>query len=180
MENFKFIVVSIIILAIIALVGYWAIFTIEPGSVHVYRQAQKELEEKNRALEIEIAKLKSEIGILQTSQEKSTLDTPQTPSEEKPAPSTTTSTKYQKLIDDLQKLVDDNIFMKEKSAGARVGTVQTFLNIYFDTSKKVDNDYGAGTKADVIKFQKAEGLSADGEAGPSTFRKMIEWLKNQD
>ncbi|MCE9548824.1 peptidoglycan-binding protein [Candidatus Nomurabacteria bacterium] len=69
--------------------------------------------------------------------------------------------------------------MKEKSRGTRVGTVQTFLNIYNGTTKKVDNDYGAGTKADVIKFQKAVGLTADGEAGPSTFAKMIDWLETQ-
>ncbi|HYD90300.1 MAG TPA: peptidoglycan-binding domain-containing protein, partial [Flavobacterium sp.] len=83
------------------------------------------------------------------------------------------------LINELQKLIDDNIFMKEKSSGTRVGTVQTFLNLYNNTSKRVDNDYGAGTKADVIKFQKAVGLTADGEAGPNTYRKMIEWLKKQ-
>jgi peptidoglycan hydrolase-like protein with peptidoglycan-binding domain len=68
--------------------------------------------------------------------------------------------------------------MKEKSQGTRVGTIQTFLNIYNNTSKKIDNDYGASTKADIIKFQKNEGLTADGGAGPSTFRKMIDWLKN--
>ncbi|KKT19097.1 MAG: hypothetical protein UW02_C0015G0001, partial [Candidatus Nomurabacteria bacterium GW2011_GWB1_43_7] len=43
--------------------------------------------------------------------------------------------------------------------------------------KRVDNDYGAGTKTDVMNFQKAEGLSADGEAGPNTFLKMIDWLE---
>ena len=69
--------------------------------------------------------------------------------------------------------------MKEKSYGTRVGTIQTFLNIYNNTTKKVDNDYGAGTKTDVIKFQKAEKITADGEAGPSTFLKMIDWLKKR-
>ncbi|HBB54043.1 TPA: hypothetical protein DHS24_02780 [Candidatus Nomurabacteria bacterium] len=69
--------------------------------------------------------------------------------------------------------------MKEKSQGTRVGTVQTFLNIYNNTSKLVDNDYGPGTKTDVMNFQKAEGITVDGEAGPGTFRKMIEWLKKQ-
>ena len=69
--------------------------------------------------------------------------------------------------------------MKLKSKGTRVGTVQEFLNIYNNTSKKVDNDYGAGTKTDVVNFQKKEGLTADGEAGPTTFVKMIDWLKKQ-
>ena len=69
--------------------------------------------------------------------------------------------------------------MKVGSKGTRVGTVQNFLNLYFKTSKKIDNDFGATMKADVIKFQKAVGLTADGQTGPTTYLKMIDWLKKQ-
>ncbi|MDE2031162.1 MAG: peptidoglycan-binding protein [Patescibacteria group bacterium] len=69
--------------------------------------------------------------------------------------------------------------MKLKSTGSRVGTVQNFLNIYNNTSSKVDNDYGASTQKAVMAFQKDQGLSADGQAGSSTFAKMISWLKKQ-
>ena len=178
MENFKFILVSIIILTVMAFMGYWAISTIEPGNVLVDKQNKRQLEEKNKELEEEVAKLKSEIGLLQALQEKPTQAMSEKPGE-KPLPAVVVSLKYQNLINDLQKLVEDNVFMKEKSFGTRVGTIQTFLNIYNNTSKKVDNDYGVGTKTDVIKFQKAEGLTADGETGPNTYRKMIEWLKKQ-
>jgi len=182
MENFKFMLVSIIILAVLALVGYWAIFTIEPGNVNVDRQKQQELEDKNKELEKEVEGLKSELGLLQATQEeqvKQAEDALIAESEKNPPATTPASSKYQSLINDLQKLVADNVFMKEGSRGTRVGTVQTFLNTYNKTSKKIDNDYGKGMKADVAAFQKTQGLTADGEAGPSTFRKMIEWLKKQ-
>lgn len=181
MENFKFILISIIILTGVTFIGYWAFFTLEPGDVHVNKEIQKQLEDKNNELEDEVAKLKSELGALQSAQEQQdqqTQDAVQATPETKPSDNTT-STKYQSLIDDIKKLIDDKVYMKEKSAGIRVGTLQTFLNIYNDTSKKVDNDYGPGTKIDVMAFQKAEGLTADGETGPNTYQKMIDWLKKQ-
>ena len=69
--------------------------------------------------------------------------------------------------------------MKLKSTGTRVGTVQNFLNLYNKTSNKIDNDYGASTVASVALFQKAQGLTSDGQAGASTFNKMISWLEKQ-
>lgn len=177
MENFKFILFSIIILAVVGLVGYWAVFTIEPGDIYANKQKQKELVERNGELEKEVEKLKNELGFLQSEQEKQEIALLE--KEEKPSQTVPISPKYQGLINDLQKLIDDKVLMKEKSRGTRVGTIQTFLNIYNNTSKRVDNDYGAGTKVDVINFQKAVGLTADGEAGASTFQKMIDWLKKQ-
>lgn len=85
---------------------------------------------------------------------------------------------YSDLISRLQGLVDDVVLMKEGSRGTRVGTVQEFLNLYNDTTGGIDNDYGPGTKSKVAAFQKAEGLSADGQAGPNTYKKMIDWLEN--
>lgn len=177
MENFKFILFSIIILVLVGLIGYWAVFTIEPGDIYAYKQRQRELETRNKELEKELEKLKSELGVLRFEQEKQ--ETALLETEEEPSQIAPTSSKYQSLIGELQKLVDDNVFMKVGSRGTRVGTVQTFLNLYNKTSKKVDNDYGAGTKTDVMNFQKAEGLTVDGETGPVTYRKMIEWLKKQ-
>src|SRR3989344_4489169 len=84
---------------------------------------------------------------------------------------------------ELQKLIDNRVVLKLKSRGANVGAVQRFLNIYNNTSARpvrVDNDYGAGTVKLVTTFQKAEGLTANGEAGPETFNKMIDWLKKQN
>ncbi len=175
MENLKSILFLSIVLVILVLGGYWAVSSIDKGSVFIERQKQEELAQKNKELELELQKIKEEVGTTeqQTLVEENVETTPiNTPEKD------TVISKYQSLINDLQKLVNDGVQMKEKSQGTRVGTIQTFLNIYNNTSKKIDNDYGASTKADIIKFQKNEGLTADGGAGPSTFRKMIDWLKN--
>lgn len=181
MEKFKFILLFIIVIACIGLIGYWAIITIEPGNAHFYKEKQLALEEKNLALQQEITELKNELNLLKTKTEESApvATAPSKPVEKPPTTSSPTSSKYQSLINDLQKLITDNVFMKVGSQGTRVGTVQTFLNLYNKTSKKVDNDYGAGTKTDVMNFQKAVGISADGETGPTTYQKMINWLKTQ-
>lgn len=156
------------------LLGYWAIRTLPTGDVYVSKQKQQILEEENRELTEEINRLKKELTALQPKEEEKPEVTTTTPT--KP---TTVTYKHQSLINDLQKLVTGGIFMKQGSQGTRVGTLQTFLNIYNNTSKKVDNDYGAGMKTDVMNFQKAEKITADGEAGPTTFQKMIDWLKKQ-
>jgi len=177
MEKFKSILFLIIILVVIVLVGYWAILTIEPGSVHVEKQKQEELAIKNKELEKKVKELKDEIAVLTPQKKKIT--------QEKNIKNTTTNIskniplKHQSLINALQKLIDNNISMKLRSRGTRVGSLQTFLNIYNNTSKKIDNDYGKGTRVAVINFQKKEGLRADGEAGSNTFRKMIDWLKKK-
>lgn len=90
---------------------------------------------------------------------------------------TSTSSQYADLISRLDRLVADNVLMKEGSRGTRVGAVQEFLNIYNGTNNRVDNDYGAGTETRVREFQRAQNLTADGQTGPNTYRKMIEWLQ---
>jgi murein L,D-transpeptidase YcbB/YkuD len=178
MEKFKFALLFIIIIACLGLLGYWAFSTIEPGDAHFYKEEQQKLEEENAALTKEVAELKNELAALQSG-EKEPEPAPVVKPAEKPAPTPTTTYKYQSLINELQKLADDNIFMKAGSKGTRVGTIQNFMNIYNKTAIKVDNDYGAKLKADVMSFQKAVGVTADGETGPSTYKKMIEWLKKQ-
>lgn len=187
MENFKFTLFSIFILVIFGLAGYWAFTTIESGSTHVDIQKQKELEKKNEELSKEMVKLKKELSLLELEKED------QLPKEQEvpiikdslvETPKVTTSVKstiykYQSLINELQKLVNGNIFLKLKSQGPAVGTIQKFLNIYNNTSNKVDNDYGASTVTAVKNFQKAQSLTADGETGPNTYKKMISLLKTK-
>jgi murein L,D-transpeptidase YcbB/YkuD len=179
MEKFKFTLLSIIIIACLGLIGYWAVITIEPGNAHFYKEKQLELEEENRELLKEIAELENRIVILEDEKVEPAPATP-APTPKPAAPTTTTtSSKHQGLINELQKLVDDNVFMKVGSKGTRVGTIQTFLNIYNKTTNKIDNDYGTGMKTLVMNYQKAVGITADGETGPTTYKKMIEWLKKQ-
>jgi len=88
------------------------------------------------------------------------------------------SEEEKELIAQLQKLIDDKIYMKKGSRGTRVGTVQKFLNLYLDKETRVDNDYGPQTIERVRQFQQEEGLDADGMAGPQTYAKMIEVLES--
>lgn len=113
-------------------------------------------------------------------------NTNQTSSPETPAPVTPVSAtpsappssqgQNTELKTALQKLITDNVLMKRGSRGTRVGTVQEFLNLYNGTDSTVDNDYGPTTENQVRAFQRSEGLTADGQTGPNTYRKMIEWL----
>ena len=189
MQNFKFILSSIIVLILLSLVGYWAVATLEPGSVHAEREKRKELEKINKELEKEIKedqkntenKLKERLALLQPEVEEepvAAVGTRDAITTVEPEENQNETSKYQSLIDQLQKMAEDKVSLKEKSKGTRVGAVQTFLNIYNNTSKRVDNDYGASTKAAVADFQKKEGLTADGQVGPSTLLKMIAWLEN--
>ncbi|MFA5773175.1 MAG: peptidoglycan-binding protein [Candidatus Paceibacterota bacterium] len=187
MENFKFILSSILIVVLLGFAGYWAFSTIESGSTHVDSQKQKELEQENKNLTKEVTDLKKEIGLLQADKEQALADQVQANLEAEAikipvattlTPAKPTVSKNQSLINELQKLVDGKIYLKLKSQGPAVGTVQKFLNIYNKTSNKIDNDYGASTKTTVLNFQKAQGLTADGETGPSTYSKMISWLKS--
>ncbi len=81
------------------------------------------------------------------------------------------------LISDLQELIDDNVLMKKGSRGTRVGVVQKFL-IKYGINMKADNDYGDSTVTAVKKFQTEQKLSADGQTGSGTYKKMIDWLEN--
>jgi len=181
MENFKFILSSIFILVLFGLGGYWAFSTIESGSSHVDEQKQKELENENQTLQKEIIDLKSQVNVLQvTNEQQIRQETPIVKEVEAPLPTKPipTVSKNQTLVNELQKLVDGNIYLKNKSQGPAVGSVQKFLNIYNNKSAKIDNDYGVTTSTAVKNFQKDQGLTVDGEVGPGTVKKMISWLKS--
>lgn len=184
MEDFKFTLFTIIIIVLFGLGGYWAFSTIENGSSHIDNKKQKLLERENENLKDEIAELKKSISVLETEKEKTLILVEDTKTDENVVTQTTKTEdnvkvlKYQTLINEIQKLVDSNIYLKNKSQGPAVGTLQKFLNIYNNTNIKIDNDYGV-TTSDALKiFQKKENLTPDGEAGPNTFKKMIIWLKS--
>lgn len=181
MEKFKITIFSIVVLIILALIGYWAFTTMQSGSEHVSTEKIKQLQIENDDLKKEIENLTYELGVAEAKVEESVAKTEEanTIAEVVKTPTTPTTYKNQTLINELDKLIKDNIYMKLKSNGTRVGTLQKFLNLYNNTKNIVDNDYGPGTVTAVKAFQKAEGLTADGEAGVNTFKKMVEWLKKQ-
>lgn len=62
--------------------------------------------------------------------------------------------------------------LKKGSRGQQVKYLQMNLNALGYGAGSVDGVFGNGTKNAVIRFQKANGLSADGMAGPKTIQKM--------
>jgi murein L,D-transpeptidase YcbB/YkuD len=182
MENFKFLLFSIIILALLGFVGYWTFSTMESGTTHLANQELKQLKEENTNLKQEVFSLKNEITILESQiikESDTVVIEKEVPIPEPKPVEEVVTLKYQSLINELQKLINDNVFMKKGSQGPRVGTVQKFLNLYNNTSNRVDNDFGPGMETLIKKFQTAEKLTSDGEVGPNTYKKMIDWLKKQ-
>lgn len=198
MDNLKFIISSVIVVALLGLAGFWAVSSLESGSDHVYNQEFKDLKDKNEDLEKQIANLSRENDLLKTeketslktnvNQEDSASDSvlpnsKDTTITKAPISNTTNNTvsnyKYQNLINELQKLVDNNTYLKSKSQGPAVGSVQKFLNIYKPNSVKVDNDYGTTTINLVKEYQKSQKLVTDGEVGQGTLKNMINWLKTK-
>ena len=189
-DKLKSILFSIVVLLVLGLIGYWAIVTLPSGSDFKLSQKVSELQKQNDALTKQVSDLTDQLSTQQSQQVASTTTPTQNTTTNTntttttPKTSTDTSTKpvtykNQDLIDALQRIVNANIVMDLKSSGTRVGTVQKFLNLYNKTSLAIDNDYGASTQKAVMAFQKDQGLTSDGRAGPGTFNKMISWLKNQ-
>ncbi len=183
MDKLKFALFSIVVLALLGIIIYWSINTIQSGSEFNKNQKIEQLQKANDDLTKQVADLTSQLNALSESQSANPAPATQAPAPKSntpiTAPAQPTVYKNQSLINELQNLVTNNVSMKLKSSGTRVGTVQNFLNIYNNTSNKVDNDYGASTKNAVAAFQKDQGLNADGQAGSGTFSKMIDWLKKQ-
>ncbi len=172
METFKAYLLIVGFVGVLGFGGYWAATSLnEP-----VRLAETE--------DIQVVAQTPVTIVTDTTNSETPVASTDTPTQttEPTSPDTNTSTtngQHSDLIARLQKLITDNVLMKEGSRGTRVGTVQEFLNVYNKTSGGLDNDYGAGTKTKVAAFQKAQGLTADGQAGPATYQKMIDWLNKQ-
>lgn len=179
MDKLKFTLFSIIVLGLLGLMGYWAFGSIQSGSEFVLSQNIDKLQKENESLKKEIEDLKNGVSDFKPTEEPVVAEKPKVEEPVATKPTTPTTYKQQALIDELQELIDDKVTMKLKSVGSRVGTVQKFLNLYNKTSNRIDNDYGATTVKLVTAFQKDQGMTADGEAGATTFKKMIDWLKKQ-
>lgn len=65
--------------------------------------------------------------------------------------------------------------LKYGSTGTVVKLLQQYIDEFagIDVSGGIDGDFGSGTKNAVIKFQKANGLSADGIVGRNTWKKIL-------
>jgi peptidoglycan hydrolase-like protein with peptidoglycan-binding domain len=169
-EHLKANLIIIIFFGLILALGYWAIISIQVDPS----------EFESQAVDVRPIIENEPTGFTQTpSSDNSSSPVTQSPVTPTATTTTTGSGQNSELVSALEKLITDNVLMKAGSRGTRVGTVQEFLNIYNGTDSKVDNDFGQTTENQIKVFQRAEGLTADGQTGPNTYRKMIEWLNKQ-
>lgn len=164
METFKANFLIFIFIVSISYLGFWAFNNIKATN-----------------LALEADDTISDVGpVVITNPEPSVAVNNPSANVSKPAPEQTKeenkSNSNQALINDLEKLVADNVLMKKGSQGTRVGVVQEFLNIY-GIKMSVDNDYGDTTVNAVKKFQADQKIYVDGQAGVGTYKKMIAWLE---
>lgn len=75
-----------------------------------------------------------------------------------------------KMINDRQESVD--ILSKMGSRGSEVRQIQTLLQGYGVYNGAIDGIYGTKTREAVRIFQRYNGLTVDGIAGPQTLKKM--------
>ena len=169
MNELKYQMTQIIFLVLLGLGAYWALTSLDSGVTYTRDQ---------------IVENQTEVGVpdeqVNAVNNETLLVVNETPEETpitNPDPEPTVSS-HQELIDDLQKLVDDNTTMDSGANGTRVGTVQKFLAVYFeDRTISIDNDFGPTTKSLVKEFQTQELNGGDGRIGPNTLKEMISYLK---
>lgn len=168
-ETLKANLLIIIFFGVVGALGYWAVNSLQVDP----EEFESQLVDVRPIIE------NDPTGYMDTSNTGVVTSTPEvsiTPTSTPTNPTSASTGEHGELKSALQKLVDEKVLMKVGSRGTRVGTVQEFLNIYNGTDSKIDNDFGATTENQIKSFQKAEGLSADGQAGPGTYKKMIDWL----
>ena len=69
--------------------------------------------------------------------------------------------------------------LQNGSSGDSVKWLQYALNLVNNAGLKVDGQFGSGTQQAVVNFQRTNGLTADGIAGPATISKIVEVRKKQ-
>lgn len=179
METFKSIIFSILILTIFGAVVFWSVTTLQSGSGFLADQKIKQLQVENDNLKKELKNSAVEPAVVLPTQvvPDSNIITEIKPIPAVVKPVTPVVNKNQSLINEIQSLITKNITIKSKATGISVGTLQKFLNVYNNTSNRIDNDYGKTSQTLMIAFQKSVGLTANGEVSITTYNKMIEWLK---
>lgn len=95
------------------------------------------------------------------------------------AATSSTATSGSSLTARLETLISKNIVIKQGDKGEYVGTIQMFMNAHYNKSAKIDNDFGKNLLADVKKFQSENKISATGQVGAQTQKKMLELAKKQ-
>lgn len=162
----KSFIATIVVLAIVGFLGYYAFTTLQTGSEFAQRQEQNVVQEEQEIEEILLSEIEEEF----ISEEVEEELTPEQPED--------TGGAFADLKNDLQKLLDQKAVLEPGDSGAAVLTIQKFLNIYDEELNLAqDRDFGSSTRSVVEKFQKDNNLYVDGGIGPKTLQKMIDFLE---
>jgi len=181
MENFKFSLVSFLLVLLLAGVGVLAYLALERGDESGLKQQvaqlqsqvasyEKQLAERDRT----IAQLESDVSsVAVSSVQESQSQEPVVEPETIPGQSTDSD-----LLSHVRSLRDRNIVLEPGDRGGSVRIVQEFLNEYHGRSGGIDGDFGPTTRELVEDFQEEERIMVDGGVGSGTLGAMIEWLEN--
>lgn len=182
MENLKFTITSIIMVLVIAAIGFLAYMALEKGDESGLKQQVRELKNELAEKDETITDLERQIASLSVDlegQQEIVAEQEQAAEEvkeETPATTEPSSSEHADLLAALQSLKSKGVVLEPGDSGSSVGTIQKFLNVYNNTSGGVDNDFGPGTRKKVETFQTNEGIGVDGGVGPGTLSTMIKWL----
>lgn len=173
MNELKYQITQIIFLVLLGLGAYWALTSLDSGVQYSRESIVETQEEATPIADEQVNAVNNEtvLTVDETPSEESTETEPEPEPEQE-------SSANEDLIAALEELIDDNVTMDSGAGGSRVGTVQEFLDFYFeDRTVSIDNDFGPTTKGLVREFQQAELNGGDGRVGPNTLRAMVEYLE---
>ncbi|TIX73396.1 MAG: DUF3380 domain-containing protein, partial [Mesorhizobium sp.] len=86
---------------------------------------------------------------------------------------------YQRLSGGAKPVSAVTGMLRMGSSGAKVRELQTLL-VRAGYAVRVDGDYGPSTRDAVKDFQRAQKVTADGVAGPETFRRLEVWKQTPE
>lgn len=174
MKQFGFTLITVLFIALLGYGGYYAVASLKDpksyvsdsgeriGDIHRVATSTDEGDEKS------MYELDTKLTLQVASSTQAVL-----------AATSSTATATNGLQTRLETLISKNIVVKQGDKGDYVGTIQMFMNEHYNKTSKIDNDFGKNLVADVKKFQAENKISATGQVGSQTQKKMLEFVKKQ-
>ncbi len=174
MKQFGFTLITILFLGILGYGGYFAVASLKDPKQYVTDSGERIGDMHRVATTTDDGGEKSVYDLNLNLAEQTASTTQQVL-----AATSSTATASSSLVERLETLISKNIVLKRGTKGDYVGTIQMFMNEHYNKNLKIDNDFGAKLEADVKKFQAENKISATGQVGSQTQKKMLELAKKQ-
>lgn len=172
MKQFGFTLITLLFLGVLGYGGYLAVASLKDPKAYVTDSGERIGDIHQVATSTDEGDEKSVYELDLGLAEKTASST-----EQVLAATSSTATADTSLVARLETLISKNIVLKKGSKGDYVGTIQMFMNEHYSKTAKIDNDFGAKLEADVKKFQTENKISATGQVGSQTQKKMLEIAK---